>query len=541
MSLRTRLNLLLVAMLSGLLAFGLYSALALRAHIMEEKRMALHELVDSAYGVFEQQYAQFQAGKITEDEARQRVKDDLRRARYNKGLDYFFINDMAGNTIMNPAKPEREGKNFLDSKDSTGKAYIHDWIELLRHEPTAYMDYHYPRPDSKDHPVPKLSYARLFAPWNWWVGTGVYIDDVDAEFREAVATLLMFLLVLGGLLGTFGWRVSRGVLRQIGGEPSDAVKRVSEFADGDLTRLAVAEEQANASVLGALAHMQGKLAGLVGDIRSGTAALTTESGQLSQSAQAISTAAHSQAEASAKTAAAVEELTVSINEVSAIASATEENARKTAELATNGNGVVQQATSEIQNISSSVHESSDRIQSLVQRSREIGDVTKVIKEIADQTNLLALNAAIEAARAGEQGRGFAVVADEVRKLAERTASATIEITKMVEAIQGDTVLAVEAMETVLPRVKNGQDLAQQAAALLEDIQRQARDSEGKVSNVAQATRSQAATANQIAGHVEEIAQMTQTTDQTTRKNLLAAEQLKSLAEKLQLDVSFFKT
>jgi methyl-accepting chemotaxis protein len=369
----------------------------------------------------------------------------------------------------------------------------------------------------------------------------VYIDDVDAEFRQAVATLMVFLVVLGGLLGAFGWRVSRGVLRQIGGEPADAVKRVSEFADGDLTRLAVSSEQTNASVLGALAHMQGKLAGLVGDIRSGTAALTTESGQLSQSAQSISTAAHSQAEASAKTAAAVEELTVSINEVSAIASATEENARKTAELATSGNGVVQQATREIQNISSSVHDSSDRIQSLVQRSREIGDVTKVIKEIADQTNLLALNAAIEAARAGEQGRGFAVVADEVRKLAERTASATIEITKMVDAIQGDTIQAVEAMETVLPRVKNGQDLAQQAVALLEDIQRQARDSETKVSNVAQATRSQAATANQIAGHVEEIALMTQTTDQGTRSNLLAAEQLRSLAEKLQLDVSFFKT
>ncbi|MBV8468087.1 MAG: cache domain-containing protein [Burkholderiales bacterium] len=541
MNLRTRLNLLLVVMLLGLLAFGLYSALALRAHIMEEKRIALHELVDSAYGVFEQQYAQFQAGKITEDEAKQRVKDDLRKARYNKGLDYFFINDMAGNTIMNPAKPEREGKNFLDSKDPTGKAYIRDWIELLKHEPAAYMDYHYPRPDSKDHPVPKVSYARLFAPWNWWVGTGVYIDDVDAEFHSAVAALLVFLVALGGILGTFGWWVSRSVLRQIGGEPSDAVKRVSEFAEGDLTRLAVGNADMGASVLGALANMQGKLAGLVGDIRSGTAALTTESGQLSESAQAISSAAHSQAEASAKTAAAVEELTVSIAEVSEIACATEENARRTAELATSGNGVVQQATQEIRNISSSVHESSDRIQTLVQRSREIGDVTKVIKDIADQTNLLALNAAIEAARAGEQGRGFAVVADEVRKLAERTASATIEITKMVDAIQNDTVQAVEAMETVLPRVKTGQDLAQQAAALLEDIQRQARDSQGKVSNVAQATRSQAATANQIAGHVDEIAQMSQTTDQSTRNNLLAAKQLKSLAEKLQLDVSFFKT
>ena len=286
--------------------------------------------------------------------------------------------------------------------------------------------------------------------------------------------------------------------------------------------------------------MQDRLAGIVRSILASTEVLAKESKELSVAANEISLATRNQAESSAASAAAIEELTVSINEVSEIAMTTETNSRETAELAGKGGAVVREAAQKIESIAASVQDSTERIQSLVERSQEIGKITQVIKEIADQTNLLALNAAIEAARAGEQGRGFAVVADEVRKLAERTSQATSEISVMVDAIQSDTQQTVNAMESATPLVKQGQELALQATGVLDDIQRQATDSLSKAREVANATKAQATTANEIAGHVENMATMTEETNAASQSNAAAADQLNALAGKLQQDMSYFK-
>ncbi|MBI4999145.1 MAG: methyl-accepting chemotaxis protein, partial [Rhodocyclales bacterium] len=468
------------------------------------------------------------------------AKNNLRKRRYNNGADYFFIYDLTGVNLMHASKPEREGKNFIDTKDPNGKDYIRQWNDLLKRDGAAYIDYMFPKAGSKD-PEPKISYAKVFQPWGWWVGTGVYIDDVEADFRNSVVKSLVFLVVIAMLLGGLGLAISRSVRNQIGGEPAAAASQVEDFAGGDLTRPIASTSKQPGNLLSTLGTMQARLANIVRGIRSSTEVLAKESADLSVAAKEISLAAGKQAESSAATAAAIEELTVSINEVSEIALVTETNSSTTAELAGKGGAVVRQSATEIQNIAAAVDESTQRIQTLVGRSQEIGSITQVIKEIADQTNLLALNAAIEAARAGETGRGFAVVADEVRKLAERTAQATAEISQMVTAIQADTLHAVEAMASTAPRVAQGRELANQATEVLDQIQQQANDSLSKAREVANATKAQAQTANEIARHVETIASMTEETNAATGSNAEAAAQLKTLATKLQQDLAYFKT
>jgi methyl-accepting chemotaxis protein len=539
LTLKARLYFMLASMLLGLVLLGGYSVFDLRSHILEEKKLSIQAIVDSGMGVIQTQYDLYKEGKITEQEAQRLARDNLRKSRYNNGADYVFIYDLDGVNLMHAAKPEREGKNWLDSKDPNGKLYIKEWIDLLKKDGGARMDYMFPKAGSKD-PIPKVSYAKVFQPWGWWLGTGVYIEDVDADFRQAAFTSITFLVVIAVLLGVLGWTIEHSVMRQIGGEPAVAAEQAEGFASGDLTRRIVSSSDQSGNLLGTLGKMQEKLAGIVRDIRGSTEILSKESSELSVSAKEISLATRNQAESSAATAAAIEELTVSINEVSEIALTTERNSRETAELAGKGGDVVREAAQKIESIAASVHDSTGRIQSLVTRSQEIGKITQVIKEIADQTNLLALNAAIEAARAGEQGRGFAVVADEVRKLAERTTQATSEISQMVEAIQKDTQQTVVSMENATPLVKQGQELAMQATVVLGDIQSQATDSLSKAKEVANATKAQAVTANEIANHVENIASMTEETNAASQSNSAAADQLNMLAGKLQEDMAYFK-
>jgi methyl-accepting chemotaxis protein len=239
-------------------------------------------------------------------------------------------------------------------------------------------------------------------------------------------------------------------------------------------------------------------------------------------------------------AASVEEMTVSINTVASSAGDAQTMAQRAGAVSDEGGQIIERTAAEMGAIAEAVAQASQVIQALGNDSQQISSVVQVIKEVADQTNLLALNAAIEAARAGEQGRGFAVVADEVRKLAERTAQSTGDISTIIGKIQVSSKEAVDEMERVVKQVESGQVLAQNAGERMAAIREETGRVSSAVTEISNALKEQSLASQDIAKHVESIAQMTDENSTAAEEAASGALRLNQLSDSVASTVAQFK-
>jgi methyl-accepting chemotaxis protein len=596
----------IVFSLSGLLLMGIISLImsihslgkrgeeeiaSIKTMMMKEKKEKLKDLVKNTYAIMESSYnAAHDSQKVAEaykdklknivditynamksidsrsdltaNQKKQSALNIIKDMRYNNN-DYIWINDMHPTMIMHPIKPALNGKNLSDFKDPNGKHLFNEFVEVCREKGEGFVDYMWPKP-GYDKPVPKLSYVKLFKPWNWIVGTGIYLDDIKAaeiqktkEIKSAIASqrneligIIIILFVLGA-----------GVITYISLKITIPIKHAGEMlkdiaqGEGDLTKRLKVETK---DEVGEMAEWFNKfietIQKIIKDVAQNANQVREASVELSEISKQMTSGAEQTSEKANVVAAAGEEMS---SNMSSVAAATEEAATNVNMVATAAEQMITtineiaQNSEKASNISgeavAQTQSASNKVNELGSAANEIGKVVETITEISEQVNLLALNATIEAARAGEAGKGFAVVANEIKDLAKQTAEATQEIKGKIGAIQDSTGTTVSEIGQILKVINDVNDIVSSIATAVEE---QSVTTKEIAENVVQASQGiqevnenvaqSSIVAGDIAKDIENVNQASGEMSNSSNHVNMSAEALARLSEKLNEMVGKFK-
>ena len=481
------------------------------------KRNETRHLVETVVQLVSDYDAQVRAGELPLEEAQKRAMMRIEKLRYGTN-DYFWINDLKPAMIMHPLKPELNGKDLSENKDANGKRIFQAFADVCRTSGEGYVDYVW---DKGGVITPKVSYVKLYKPWGWIIGTGVYIDDVQREIAAlrwkilgGTAVQLVIVTALSILIGRLIAKPLRG-----------AVLTLQQIAEGDLTvEVVVTNSDETGQMMQAMKTMVEKLRGMFSDLSAGvltisssatelsvvSSQLTGSADQSSASTQGVAVAAEQMSANMMSVAMAMEQATFNVN---AVATATEEMTAAIAGVAANsGKSLTITSQAVIQ-----AGKVTEQVISLGKAAREIGKVTETISAISAQTNLLALNATIEAARAGTAGRGFTVVATEIKELAQQTAAATEGIRDKIENIQLSTAETVKEIEKISRVIQEVNDIIGGTAQAIEE---QAKVTQEIADNISQAAHGMLEV-NQNVGQTSGVAE-TMASDISDTSNLVAA-------------------
>ena len=366
------------------------------------------------------------------------------------------------------------------------------------------------------------------------------VHATAAKASFALNLMVLSALIASALAVLVATLIAASVMRQLGGDPAYAAQVVKDIASGNLATAIRLESRDPGSLLAGMQHMQEALRETITRITGSAERLSDASRVLASTAQQVAESSGQQSDSASSIAASIEQMTASINLVSDSARTARTLSTDARQSAAEGAGQVEKTVREINTIATSVDSSAQLVRQLGEQSEKISGIVSVIREIADQTNLLALNAAIEAARAGEQGRGFAVVADEVRKLAEKTTSSTQEISAMIGEIQEGTRAAIQQMDAGTTQVAQGIEVAAAAGNSVRSIDAGTGRVLQAVDDISSALDEQATASNQIAQGVERIAHMTEENSAAVAAVSQAADELQHLAGDLKTEVGRFR-
>ncbi len=531
-----KMGLLSIIPIIAILLLQINSAITLKDNLFKDRESEIRSAVELAYDTVDFFYRQQKDGILTEQQAQEQSLQAIRSMSYQKNQ-YYFITDMNATILAHGANSKLEGKNLMNLQDPNGIYILREVINQVKQQGSGFVHYSWNKPGA-DKPAAKITFAKGHAAWKWSIATGLYVDDVDAIFIQNLVHTALILLGVLAILIPGNWYIAHSITKPI----RALLQTMGSVSDQmELKQRAKID---NNDEIGQIAHgfnvMLDKIHPSLFQVSETVHKLSASASQLMQVSQTSQQQAQKQSDDIEHVASAMTRISNTVKEVSRNTDLTAENTRDTHQIANSSYHSMLETKSAISKLSNNIQHAAQVIDGVENDSKNIGSILDVIRGIADQTNLLALNAAIEAARAGEQGRGFAVVADEVRTLAQRTQDSITEIEKMIKNLQEGSYDAVTVMQESQQTAAESVERVSVIAEALNQINQNI-DSINKMSSqIAISAEEQSRMASEINQNISSITEGAEVNNQESQKVSDASQEMAGVAESLTLAIAGFR-
>ncbi len=531
MSLRLKIWILTGLIFVGLLGIMLIGLFTLRYASNLDNSARVEQLLNSTYASVIQMENLAATGKLDESKAKEFATQILRNNIYHNS-EYVYVADEQLNFVATPLDPQLHGTSFHEFKDGNGKS-VGDILQNAVNAANGKLArYHWTQKQANGSIEDKLSIARVTPKWHWVVGTGIGFNEANARFWETarwqllICVLVALVIVLPVFI--FAFRLERG----LGGELRDVLELVRKVAAGDLRENNLYLSAPEESIYGSVLRMRHNLRDMMARINQAVASLHNISDLIVHKAEASSEMAESQSVNTSKIAASAEEFNQQTKAAVQQAKQATNQTDAASRTAAQGQQLISGAVGSFVEIESSVTLTQSSIDELARKIDSISAIVSVISEVANQTNLLALNAAIEAARAGEQGRGFAVVADEVRGLAQRTTQATKEISATIGTVQESSRTSKQQMDEMVIQLKQGIQKTREGGQTVKSIQQETDEVASIVRLIGQALVEHVTASSMILDYVSQVEESSLGTKDAAQGTLEASQDIRRASDQL---------
>ncbi len=502
-----------------------------------DRQLKTKHLVETSHSILSRYHKLAESAALPEDEAKERAISDIRELRYGNN-DYFFILDHQPALIMHPIKPELQGKNLDQSADPNGKRLFREMVDIVESDGEGFVDYLWPKP-GHDAAVEKVSFVKGFSPWNMIIGTGIYIDDLrDQQFEflgRYIFIVMLLSLPLVALLILIIISIRQPLVNTL-----NAMENIAQ-GEGNLTlRLDENGKDELSSMAALFNQFVSRTQSTIKEFKGASLQLSTLSEEMKGVVESNKQGTEQQKVETHSAASAITEMAVSTEKVAKSAQQAANETESGLEKASRSSQDIGTSMSGLTLLSSELDNTKQVVSELTENSSKIGSILDVIRGIAEQTNLLALNAAIEAARAGEAGRGFAVVADEVRGLATRTQESTDEIQAMIEEIQNGVQGVTHSVDIAHTHSVDTKSSAETAEKMLNDVNQTMQEITSISNQIAASTEEQASVANEISHNTHNIADLVDESTTSFVRISDSTEEIYRLSQVLAEKVEQFK-